>query len=222
MNMSSIFFKFLPQKLLLCIVNFSSETIEKAVEQLSRFPGIGKKTALRMTLFLLKDKTENVERMSSILIDLKTKVKFCGNCGNITEVELCNICTSINRNKKLICVVKDFQDIISIENTGQFNGVYHVLGGVIAPMDGVGPDDLTIGELIGRIKEENVEELVFALSANMEGDTTAFYIARKVEGMNLKMSAIARGIAVGGELEYADEITLGRSILNRVPYALNT
>lgn len=202
-------------------MNFSSDTIEKAVEQLSRFPGIGKKTALRMTLFLLKDKPENVERMASILVDLKTKVKFCGQCGNITESDLCNICTSINRNKKLICVVKDFQDIISIENTGQFNGVYHVLGGVIAPMDGVGPDDLTINDLLKRIDQEGVEELVFALSANMEGDTTAFYIARKVESFSLKISAIARGIAVGGELEYADEITLGRSILNRVPYALN-
>jgi recombination protein RecR len=203
-------------------VNFSSDTIEKAVEQLSRFPGIGKKTALRMTLFLLKDKPENVERMASILVDLKTKVKFCSQCGNITESDICGICLSVNRNKKLICVVKDFQDIISIENTGQFNGVYHVLGGVIAPMDGVGPDDLTISELIIRIEKEGVEELVFALSANMEGDTTAFYIARKVESFSLKISAIARGIAVGGELEYADEITLGRSILNRVPYALNS
>ena len=217
-----VFRQFSINKLLLCSVNFSSSTIEKAVEQLSRFPGIGKKTALRMTLFLLKDKPEHVEMLAGAMVDLKTKVKFCSTCGNITESELCNICTSVNRNKKLICVVKDFQDIISIENTGQFNGVYHVLGGVIAPMEGIGPDDLAISELLNRIKNEGVEELVFALSANMEGDTTTFYIARKVEGLNLKMSAIARGIAVGGELEYADEITLGRSILNRVPYALKS
>jgi len=217
-----VFLRISINKLLLCSVNFSSSTIEKAVEQLSRFPGIGKKTALRMTLFLLKDKHESVELMANALVDLKTKVKFCNDCGNITELDLCNICTSVNRNKKLICVVKDFQDIISIENTGQFNGVYHVLGGVIAPMEGIGPDDLAINELLDRIKTDDVEELVFALSANMEGDTTAFYIARKVEGLSLKISAIARGIAVGGELEYADEITLGRSILNRVPYALNS
>ncbi|MFT5724950.1 MAG: recombination protein RecR [Bacteroidia bacterium] len=207
---------------MLCTVNFPSETIEKAVEQLSRFPGIGKKTALRMTLFLLKDKTEHVDLMASVLMDLKTKVKFCQTCGNIAEAEACIICASVNRNKKLICVVKDFQDIISIENTGQYNGVYHVLGGVIAPMEGIGPDDLTINELLNRINEQGVEELVFALSANMEGDTTAFYIARKIEALAIKISAISRGIAVGGELEYADEITLGRSILNRVPYALNS
>lgn len=203
---------------LLCIVNFSSETIEKAVEQLSRFPGIGKKTALRMTLFLLKDKTDSVERMAQAMVDLKTKVVYCKTCGNVSEKEICGICSSVNRNKKMICVVKDFQDIISIENTGQFPGVYHVLGGVIAPMDGIGPDDLRINELLQRVDEDAVEELVFALSANMEGDTTAFYISRKLEGKNVRISAIARGIAVGGELEYADEITLGRSILNRVPY----
>ncbi len=207
---------------MICSVNFPSDTIEKAVEQLSRFPGIGKKTALRMTLFLLKEQKENVDRMSQAMIDLKTKVRYCSTCGNVSDADICSICSSVNRNKKLICVVKDFQDIISIENTGQFSGVYHVLGGVIAPMDGIGPDDLTIDQLLLRVREQGVEELVFALSANMEGDTTAFYISRKLEDSSVKMSAISRGIAVGGELEYADEITLGRSILNRVPYSLNT
>jgi len=203
-------------------VNFSSETIEKAVEQLSRFPGIGKKTALRMTLFLLKDKPEYVQRMTEAITDLKTKVQYCKTCGNVSDAEVCTICLSVNRNKKLICVVKDFQDIISIENTGQFNGVYHVLGGVISPMDGIGPDDIRISELLSRIEHDEVEELVFALSANMEGDTTAFYISRKMDSKKVKISAISRGIAVGGELEYADEITLGRSILNRVPYKVNS
>ncbi|MBO6516166.1 MAG: recombination protein RecR [Bacteroidia bacterium] len=203
-------------------MNFSSETIENAVEQLSRFPGIGKKTALRMTLFLLKDKPEQVERMVQAISDLKTKVHYCKNCGNVCDDELCSICLSVNRNKKLICVVKEFQDIISIENTGQFNGVYHVLGGVIAPMEGVGPDDIAIAQLLKRVEDDQVEEIVFALSANMEGDTTAFYISRKLEPFQTRISAISRGIAVGGELEYADEITLGRSILNRVPYRVNS
>ncbi|MCB9263191.1 MAG: recombination protein RecR [Flavobacteriales bacterium] len=200
-------------------MNFPSETIETAVEQLSRFPGIGKKTALRMTLFLLKDKAENVERMTTAIGNLKTKVNYCSVCGNIAEADVCSICKSVNRNKQLVCVVKDFQDIISIENTGQFNGVYHVLGGVISPMDGIGPDEIAISSLLSRIENEQITELVFALSANMEGDTTAFYISRKVEALNVKISTIARGIAVGGELEYADEITLGRSILNRIPYS---
>lgn len=175
-----------------------------------------------MTLFLLKDKPENVERMTTAISDLKTKVNFCKTCGNVSDREYCNICTSVNRNKQLVCVVKDFQDIISIENTGQFNGVYHVLGGVISPMDGVGPDDIRIGSLLERVEKDGVEEIVFALSANMEGDTTAFYIARKVEPFGTRISAIARGISVGGELEYADEITLGRSILNRTPYRVSS
>jgi len=200
-------------------VNFPSKTIENAVEQLSRFPGIGKKTALRMTLFLLKDKPELVHQMTQAMEDLKTKVKYCSNCGNVSDADICSICTSVNRNKKLICVVKDFQDIISIENTGQYTGMYHVLGGVISPIDGIGPEEINIDTLLKRVEADGVEELVFALSATMEGDTTAFYISRKLEHTQVKISAISRGIAVGGELEYADEITLGRSILNRVPYS---
>jgi recombination protein RecR len=199
-------------------VNFPSNTIENAVEQLSRFPGIGKKTALRMTLFLLKDKPELVQQMTQAMEDLKTKIKYCSTCGNVSDNDICSICTSVNRNRKVICVVKDFQDIISIENTGQYTGMYHVLGGVISPIDGIGPDEINIDGLLNRVETDGVEELVFALSATMEGDTTAFYISRKLEGTNVQISAISRGIAVGGELEYADEITLGRSILNRVPY----
>jgi recombination protein RecR len=201
-----------------CLMNFPSETIANAVEQLSRFSGIGKKTALRMTLFLLKNSKEDVERMTSAMNNLKTKVVFCKTCGNVSDTEICKICSSPNRNKKLICVVRDFQDIMAIENTGQYNGVYHVLGGVISPIEGIGPDDLNITSLIKRVNNEGITEMLLALSANMEGDTTAFYISRKLEDKKIKISAIARGIAVGGELEYADEITLGRSIVNRIPY----
>lgn len=199
-------------------MNFPSDTIASAVEQLSRFPGIGKKTALRMTLFLLKQSQEEVDRMTVAMGNLKSKVQYCVTCGNVSDKEICTICASPKRNKQLMCVVRDFQDIMSIENTGQFTGVYHVLGGVISPLEGIGPDDIRIKELLERVDSESVEELLLALSANMEGDTTAFYIARKLENKPVTISAIARGIAVGGELEYADEITLGRSIINRTPY----
>ncbi len=171
-----------------------------------------------MTLFLLKKNPEDVERMTAAMNDLKTKVVYCSVCGNVSDMDVCKICTSPKRNKQLVCVVRDFQDIMAIENTSQYNGVYHVLGGVISPMQGIGPDDLKISPLIKRIEQEEITEVLLALSANMEGDTTAFYISRKLEDKGVKISAIARGIAVGGELEYADEITLGRSILNRIPY----
>ena len=199
-------------------MNFPSETIANAVEQLSKFPGIGKKTALRLTLFLLKQNEDDVNRLSDSLNRLKTHVTYCTTCGNVSDSETCSICLSPRRDKSLICVIRDFQDIMAIENTGQFNGLYHVLGGVISPLEGIGPDDLRIAELIQRIENDEVRELVLALSANMEGDTTAFYLARKLESSAVKISAISRGIAVGGELEYADEITLGRSIVNRIPY----
>ncbi|MFT4521828.1 MAG: recombination protein RecR [Bacteroidia bacterium] len=202
-------------------MNLPSSTIEKAVEQLSRFPGIGKKTALRMTLFLLKNKVEDVDRMVLAIKDLKDKVKFCSQCGNVADQEVCTICTSVNREKQTVCVVKDFQDIIALENTGQYSGIYHVLGGLISPMEGIGPDDIKIQQLLNRVEKEGIQEVVLALSATMEGETTAFYISRKLEGSEVKISAIARGISVGGELEYADEITLGRSIQNRLPYAAN-
>ena len=202
----------------ICTVKLPSSNIEKVVEQLSRFPGVGKKSALRMTMFLLNDDEEDVKRMADSIVELKTKTTFCETCGNVSDAPQCSVCTSVNRNRNLICVVRDFQDIISLENTGQYSGVYHVLGGLISPMDGVGPDDLTISQLLKRVNDEEVDEVVLALSANMEGDTTAFYLARKLEALNVKVSAIARGIAVGGELSYADEITLGRSIQHRTPY----
>jgi len=199
-------------------VNFPSNSIENAVEQLSKFPGVGKKSALRMTLFLLRSDLSIAEALSQAILDLKQNTRFCVVCGNISEQEKCSICNSVNRNRELLCVVRDFQDIIALENTGRYNGVYHVLGGLISPMQGVGPSDIRIGELLERVSEGEIKEVVLALNANMEGDTTEFYISKKLASYDVNISSLARGISVGGELEYADEITLGRSILNRVPY----
>jgi len=199
-------------------MNFPSATIEKAVEQLSRFPGVGKKSALRMTLFILRSEKHVAAELAKAIVDLKEKTSYCTRCGNIAESELCSICSSVNRSQEVICVVKDFQDIIALENTGSYTGQYHVLGGLISPMQGVGPSDIRIEELIERVSRDNVKEVIMALSANMEGDTTEFYISKKLKDSNVSISSIARGISVGGELEYADEITLGRSIVNRVPY----
>lgn len=199
-------------------MNFTSKVVENAVNELAKFPGIGKKTALRMVIYLLKSDTPVVNKLTDALTGLKEKVKKCTVCGNITEGEICSICQSVNRNKEVVCVVRDFQDIIAIDNTGQYNGVFHVLGGLISPVDGVGPDDLNINALIDRVNSQGVSEIIMALSATMEGDTTAFYISKVLEHTNVRFSAISRGIAVGGELEFADEITLGRSIRDRVPF----
>ncbi|MBI1307973.1 MAG: recombination protein RecR [Bacteroidetes bacterium] len=199
-------------------MNYPSETIANAVEQLSRFPGVGKKTALRLVLYLLRQNPEDVKRMSEAMNRLKTDVKYCEVCGNISDQPKCRICLSPRRDASVVCVVRDFQDIMAIENTGQYSGVYHVLGGVISPLEGIGPDEIRIAELIERVDKGEISEVLLALSANMEGDTTSFYIARKLETKPVKISAIARGISVGGELEYADEITLGRSIMQRIPY----
>lgn len=201
---------------------FPSKTIEEAVNELSRFPGIGKKTAIRMAIHLLKGDERNVEKLASAIVNLRKNTLFCSVCGNISEAETCAICTSVNRKKAIICVVKDFQDIIAIENTGQYNGVYHVLNGLISPIEGIGPDDIRIAALLDRIAALEDPELIFALSANMEGDTTAFYISRKLGDSGIKITALSRGIAVGGELEFADEITLGRSIRNRTPYLIRS
>jgi recombination protein RecR len=197
---------------------FPSKTIESAVKELSKFPGIGKKTATRLALFLLKSEQESVERLAGSLVDLKTLTKFCVTCGNISESDSCRICSSLNRNKQVLCIVKDFQDIIALESTGQYNGIYHVLGGLISPLEGIGPGDIAIGNLMDRIDLGEITEIVMALNATMEGDTTAFYISKLLKDSDVRVSAISRGISVGGELEYADEITLGRSIMNRVPY----
>ncbi len=199
-------------------MNFSSKAVESAVNELSKLPGVGKKTALRLVIYLLKSEESYVNKLGDSIVKLKTEVEFCSVCGNISEGTVCNICASVNRDQTVICVVKDFQDIMAIENTGQYNGVYHVLGGVISPLDGIGPDDLNIAGLIERVGRQQVTEVILALSANMEGDTTAFYISKLLLPLNVRISAISRGISVGGELEYADEITLGRSIKDRVNY----
>jgi len=197
---------------------YPSKSIENAVNELSKFPGIGKKTATRLALFLLKSEQHSVERLAEAIVELKTKTKFCKTCGNISESDLCRICEAHNRNQQLLCIVQDFQDIIALENTGQYNGLYHVLGGLISPLEGIGPADIAIDSLMNRIDKGEINEVVMAVSATMEGDTTAFYLSKLLREKNLNITVISRGISVGGELEYADEITLGRSIMNRVPY----
>lgn len=199
-------------------MDFSSKLLENAVYEMSQLPGIGKRTALRLVLHLLKQPGEQTERLSKALEALRGQVKFCINCHNISDVELCEICSNPKRDAGLVCVVEDIRDVMAIENTGQFRGLYHVLGGKISPMEGVGPQDLKIASLIHKAKQEKIKELIFALSSTMEGDTTNFYIYKQIEGLDIRTSTIARGIAVGDELEYADEVTLGRSILNRIPF----
>ncbi|MFS4494061.1 recombination mediator RecR [Maribacter sp. 2308TA10-17] len=199
-------------------MDFSSKLLENAVYEMSQLPGIGKRTALRLVLHLLKQPNEQTQRLSSALITLRSTVKFCSSCHNISDVAICEICANPKRDESLVCVVEDIRDVMAIENTGQFKGLYHVLGGKISPMEGVGPQDLTIQSLINKAKEGKIKELIFALSSTMEGDTTNFYIYKQLDGLDISTSTIARGIAVGDELEYADEVTLGRSILNRIPF----
>jgi recombination protein RecR len=199
---------------------FSSKLLQAAVEEFSRLPGIGRKTALRLVLHLLKQDQETVARFSDAMLRLRQEVVYCRQCHNISDQDLCEICRSPRRDDSLICVVEDLRDVIAIENTGQYHGMYHVLGGIISPMDGIGPGDLNIESLVDRIaeKKESIKEVILALSTTMEGDTTNFFLFRKIKPYNVKVSVIARGIAIGDELEYADEVTLGRSILNRTPY----
>lgn len=172
-----------------------------------------------MVLFLLRQSPDEVNRLSSALSTLRNDIKFCSRCNNVSDDTICRICSSVNRNKKILCVVEDLRDVMAIENTGQFNGLYYVLGGLISPMDGIGPEALNIDKLLTRVAEENIEELLIALSATMEGDTTTFYLSKRLRESPVKLTTISRGIAVGGELEYADEVTLGRSIMNRIPYS---
>lgn len=202
-------------------MNFSSKLLEQAVEEFGRLPGIGKKTALRLVLHLLQQNEQEVYRFTETINTLKSNVKYCRKCFNITDEQECEICTSPKREKDIICVVEDTRDVMAIENTNQYTGTYHVLGGLISPLDGVGPSDLRIEELIERIQGSGVSEVILALSATMEGDTTIFYIYKRLREYNLKVSTIARGISFGGELEYVDEVTLGKSILTRVPYERN-
>jgi recombination protein RecR len=199
-------------------MNFPSSLIENAVNELSKFPGIGKKSALRMVLYLLKQEEAAVTKMGEAIIKLRKEIRFCERCHNVSDLALCNICSNPKRDPQLVCVVEDLRDVMAIENTNQLSGNYHVLGGLINPIQGVGPDQLQIDSLLNRIKELEVKEIILALSATLEGDTTAFYLSKKLNPLGVSISAISRGIAIGGELEYADEITLGRSIANRIPY----
>ena len=199
-------------------MNFSSKLLENAVNEMSRLPGIGKRTALRLVLFLLNQPNSQTVQLSKSLIDLVDGIILCKNCHNISDLELCEICSNVKRNKSIVCVVEDIRDVMAIESTGQFNGVYHVLGGKISPIEGIGPNQLNISSLIEKLKSKNVSELIFALSATMEGDTTNFYIFKQIQNLNLKITTIARGVSVGNELEYTDEVTLGRSIIKRIPF----
>jgi recombination protein RecR len=199
-------------------MDYSSKLLENAVQEMSGFPGIGKRSALRMILHLLNQTEEHTIDLAKALVKLRTEIKFCKNCHNISDTEICEICNHPNRQKELVCVVEDTRDVMAIENTQQYKGLYHVLGGKISPMDGVGPQNLNINSLVDKVKTGKVEEIIFALSSTMEGDTTNFYIYKQIEKYNIKTSSIARGIAVGDELEFADEITLGRSIINRQPF----
>jgi recombination protein RecR len=200
-------------------MNFPSKLIENAVEELAKLPGIGRKTALRLVLHLLKSENEDTRALASALERMRTEVTYCRTCHNISDTEVCNICANPLRDHSLLCVVSDIRDVIAIENTGQYQGIYHVLGGVISPIEGVGPTDLNISSLVERIPQSEVKEVLLAVSPTMEGDTTAFYITRKLRDFPVKITTIARGVPVGGELEYADEITLGRSILERTSYS---
>ncbi|GAA3626829.1 recombination mediator RecR [Flavivirga jejuensis] len=199
-------------------MEFSSKLLQRAVNEMSQLPGIGKRTALRLVLHMLRQPKEQTMMLSEALQAMRNDVKFCGSCHNISDKNLCEICANPNRNESIICIVEDIKDVMAIENTSSFKGLYHVLGGKISPMDGIGPHDLNIESLVNKIKEGKVKELIFALSSTMEGDTTNFYIYKQIQEYQIFTSTIARGIAVGDELEYADEITLGRSIVNRIPF----
>ncbi|WP_029034955.1 recombination mediator RecR [Salinimicrobium terrae] len=199
-------------------MDFSSKLLEGAVNEMSQLPGIGRRTALRLVLHLLKQPESQTVALSKALVDLKTEVKFCRNCHNISDTKLCEICANRSRQQEVVCVVEDIRDVMAIENTSQYRGLYHVLGGKINPMEGVGPSQLTIKSLVEKARKGEIEEIIFALSSTLEGDTTNFYIFKQLEGLEIKTSTIARGISVGDELEYADEVTLGRSITNRIPF----
>ncbi|TAG11068.1 MAG: recombination protein RecR [Sphingobacteriia bacterium] len=194
-----------------------SSLLENAVAQFTKLPGIGKKTALRLVLHLLKQDINEVQLFGETIARMRNEIKFCQRCHNISDGDICSICANSMRNQQVICVVENIRDVIAVETTQQFNGTYHVLGGIISPLDGVGPDQLTIESLVNRIGKEAVEELVFALSPNIQGDTTIYYIQKKISHLTCRVTTIARGIAFGGELEYADEMTLARSIANRLP-----
>ena len=198
-------------------MQFSSQLLENAVNEFAKLPGIGKKTALRLVLHLLKQEENNVQQFSEVIAKMRNEIKFCQRCYNVADGDICSICANSMRKQETICVVENIRDVIAIESTQQFNGTYHVLGGIISPLDGVGPDQLNIESLINRVQKEKTEEIIFALNPNIQGDTTIYYIQKKLQHTNIHITTIARGIAFGGELEYADEMTLARSLQNRLP-----
>ncbi|MBI3233555.1 MAG: recombination protein RecR [Bacteroidetes bacterium] len=201
-------------------MNFPSQLLEKAVNELSRFPGVGKKSALRMALHLLRQNEDISKQLGEAIIALRSQIKYCNTCGNVSDTEICNICSNQLRQRNQLCVVEDLRDVMAIENTAQYQGMYHVLGGVLSPIDGIGPDDINVSSLFKRLNEEKFDEVILALSATVEGDTTMYYIRKKLKEMPVKVSVISRGISVGGSLEYADEVTLGRSIISRIPFEI--
>ena len=198
-------------------MQFSSQLLENAVNEFAKLPGIGKKTALRLVLHLLKQQENNVQQFSEVIAKMRNEIKLCQRCYNVADGDICSICANSMRKQETICVVENIRDVIAIESTQQFNGTYHVLGGIISPLDGVGPDQLNIESLINRVQKEKTEEIIFALNPNIQGDTTIYYIQKKLQNTNIQITTIARGIAFGGELEYADEMTLARSLQNRLP-----
>ncbi|PVY42976.1 recombination mediator RecR [Pontibacter virosus] len=202
-------------------MEFPSKLIENAVEELAKLPGVGRKTALRLALHMLKEESEETFLLAEALVKMRTEVKHCKECHNISDTEVCSICLNPLRDRSLLCVVSDIRDVIAIENTSQFKGLYHVLGGVISPIEGIGPSDLHIDSLLERLPNSEVKEILLAISPTMEGDTTAFYLTRKLRDHKVRITTIARGVPVGGELEYTDEITLGRSIVERTSYGKN-
>lgn len=199
-------------------MNFSSKLIEEAVNEFSKLPGVGKRTALRFVLHLMKQDSADVNQFGNTFIKLRNELRYCEKCHNVSDQPLCEVCVNPHRDHSTVCVVEDIRDVMAIENTQQYRGVYHVLGGIISPMDGIGPSDLNIESLVNKASQGEIKEVIMALSTTMEGDTTNFYIYKRLKDHGISMSAIARGIAIGDELEYADEITLGRSIVNRTPY----
>jgi len=200
-----------------CVMIFSSTLLENAVNEFAKLPGIGKKTALRLVLHLIKQNEKEVTHFSDTIALMRNQIKFCNRCFNISDKELCNICSNPSRKQDIICVVENIRDVIAIESTQQFNGTFHVLGGIISPLDGIGPEQLNIEPLVSRVSNEKTQEIIFALNPNIQGDTTVYYIGRKLKETPVKITTIARGIAFGGELEYADEMTLAKSISNRIP-----
>ena len=197
---------------------YSSKLLESAVKELSRLPGIGKRTALRLALHLLREDTVVTQNLTDALLKMREDILFCKRCNNISDAEVCEICSNPKRDEQTVCVVEDTRDVLAVENTSQFNGLYHVLGGIINPMEGIGPNDLHLAHLVERVRNEDIKEIILALPATVEGDTTGYYIYKLLSPFGLKITTLSRGVAVGNELEYTDEVTLGRSILNRMPF----